>query len=91
MHRILPHVEIPSPLREAIAAAKGTEYLNGWAYETLALQAYRDGFISRGKLRSILGMNFDEGDAYLKSIGVPYRMTLEDVMEDFQTAKRLHS
>lgn len=89
MHPTLPHVEIPSPLRETLAA-KGERYLNGWAYETLALRAYQEGVISRGRLRGILGMGFHEGDAYLKSIGVPYRISLEDVMEDFQTARSLH-
>jgi len=90
MHPNLPHVEIPSPLREALIAAKGEAFVaNGWAYEALALAAYQQGLISRGKLRGILGMNFDEGDRYLKALDIPYHYNVADLEKDLHTLDRL--
>ncbi|NEP10562.1 MAG: UPF0175 family protein [Symploca sp. SIO2C1] len=58
--------------------------------EAIIVEAYREGSISAGKVRELLGMNTRlEVDAFLKSKGIHLAYNETDFEEDRQTHKQL--
>jgi predicted HTH domain antitoxin len=50
--------------------------------EILALEGYRAGELSRGQVSELLGMGFDETEAFLKEHGADLGLTMEEIEQD---------
>jgi predicted HTH domain antitoxin len=50
--------------------------------EILALEGYRSGELSRGQVSELLGMGFDETEAFLKKHGADLGLTMEEFDQD---------
>lgn len=60
--------------------------------EMIAIEAYREGSISAGKVRELLGMSTRlEVDTFLKAKGVELHYNEADFEADRQTHEQLHS
>ena len=50
--------------------------------EILALEGYRSGELSRGQVSELLGIGFDETEAFLKEHGADLGLTLDELEQD---------
>jgi len=50
--------------------------------EILALEGYRSGELSRGQVSELLGIGFDETEAFLKKHGADLGLTMEEFEQD---------
>jgi len=50
--------------------------------EILALEGYRSGELSQGQVSELLGMGFDETEAFLKEHGADVGLTMEEFEQD---------
>jgi predicted HTH domain antitoxin len=50
--------------------------------EILALEGYRSGKLSRGQVSQLLGIGFDETEAFLKKHGADLGLTIEEFEQD---------
>lgn len=50
--------------------------------EILALEGYRSGELSRGQVSELLGIGFDETEAFLKMHGADSGLTVEELEQD---------
>lgn len=50
--------------------------------EILALEGYRSGELSRGQVSELLGMGFDETEAFLREHGADLGLSLEEFGQD---------
>jgi len=83
-------VVLPEDLKHTLAArVSSEEHLPRWVLEAIAIEAYREGLISRGKLGEILGLPFHEREAFLAQRDVPYNYGPEDLDEDARTLQRV--
>jgi predicted HTH domain antitoxin len=82
-------LELPKGIANTLAA--------GWSdvprktLEALAVQAYKDGILSRGQVGEMLSMNFWETEAFLKERGALLHYDEKDLEEDHETHQRLFS
>ena len=61
------------------------------AMEAVLLESYRQGVLSRGKISEILGLSFDETEAFLKEHGAFLHYDKEDLRSDLEALDRLLS
>lgn len=57
--------------------------------EAVAIEAYREHFISRGRLGEILGLEFHERERFLSDRGIPYQFDTADLDADSRTLEEL--
>ena len=63
-----------------------------YTLETLAVESYRAGLLSRAQLRRMLGFETRmEVDAFLKHHGVYLDYTEEDLAQDLETSRELRA
>jgi hypothetical protein len=89
MHSDLPHIDVPAPLRDAIASGGQDLHLNGWAYEALAADAYRRGLIGLPVLRRLLHLSFYEGEQFLAEHNLFYQYDMNDLESDRAAMKEI--
>ncbi len=80
-------VEIPDTLAEALSP-QGAD-LPRAMLEAYAAQAYRDGKLSRGQVRRLLGMDFFETERWFADRGIERDYTIEDLEQDRRTLRAL--
>ena len=81
-------IALPDDVATSLEAKWGS--LERKLLEILAIEAYRDGSISAGKVRELLGMSTRlEVDAFLKEKGVYLHYDEADLEQDLSTMRRL--
>jgi len=81
-------IVLPDEIADSLAAKWGN--LNSRVTEIIVIEAYRQGLISVGKLRELLGMKTRlEVDAFLKSQGIDLVYNEIDLEQDHQTHQEL--
>lgn len=81
-------IALPDDVATSLEAKWGS--LERKLLEILAIEAYRDGSISAGKVRELLGMSTRlEVDAFLKEKGVYLHYDEADLEQDLLTMRRL--
>lgn len=81
-------VHIPDDLAGPLKATAGD--LPRRALEALALEEYKNGHITKARLRRLLGFETqDELDGFLKAHDVMMKITAEDLRQDVETLHRL--
>ncbi|MBC5796005.1 MAG: UPF0175 family protein [Sphaerospermopsis kisseleviana] len=81
-------IVLPDELANSLAAKWGS--LDSRVTEMIVIEAYRQGLISVGKLRELLGMKTRlEADAFLKSQGIDLAYDERDLEQDYQTHQAL--
>ena len=77
---------LPDSLYDALVTRVGDEGLAAWGIEAMAVEAVRQGTISRRKAASILEIDSpDVREAFFERHGLSLEYTLEDMEEDFRT------
>jgi len=81
-------VEIPEDIAEQLHTK--WENLPRGALESLALEAYRSGTLTKMQLRRLLGFQTPmELDGFLKQAGIYLDYDLNDLREDLETIRRV--
>jgi len=81
-------LDLPEEIIEALQNSWGN--VPRHAMETLAVEGYRTGALSETQIKRLLGYpSRFEVHALLKSHGVPYRYTEQDLMDDMQAHRDL--
>lgn len=82
-------VELPEPVERELATHWTEAQLSRKTLEALLIEAYREGLLSRGKVGELLGMGFQEREAFLNERGVAYNYGIEDFEQDLRTMEAL--
>jgi predicted HTH domain antitoxin len=59
--------------------------------EILALEGYRSGELSRGQVSELLGIGFDETEAFLKKNGADLGLTMDEFEQDSASLRQFLS
>jgi len=73
------YLEVPEPLRLAIAESQGEAALPRWGLEALVVEALRERMITRGYAGEILGLSFHEREKLFAERGVSYDISIEEL------------
>jgi predicted HTH domain antitoxin len=57
--------------------------------EAVVLEAYRSERLSRGEVRRILGLSWQETEDFLAKHGIPYQYTIDDLNADRASLDRI--
>ena len=79
-------IELPDNIREQI---EGKQALSRFALEAVAMEGYRQEFLSQRQVGQLLGMNFWETEAFLKIHKVYLHYDLADFANDMQALERV--
>ena len=74
-------VEIPEAFRQVLAEERGEATLPRWALEALVAEAVREGLISSGRGGEILGLSFQQREAFYTQRGVVHDYSDEELRE----------
>ncbi len=74
-------LELPAEIEESLSAAWGAD-VSRHILEAVAAEGYRQGVLSRGAVRKVLGLSFWEGEIFLKEHNCFVNYTVEDLEED---------
>lgn len=81
-------IELPEDIEHHLEQQWGN--LPRHALETLAIEGYRAGVLSRSQVRRMLGFETGaEVDGFMKRAGVPFDYTLDDFEHDKETSRYL--
>ncbi len=81
-------IEIPEDLGNLLEVKWGN--LSARTLESLAVEGYRSGILTRGQVRQLLNLSsFYEVEQFLKDRGADLLYSEEDLEQDIQTAHRL--
>lgn len=81
-------IEIPEDLGNLLEVKWGN--LSERTLESLAVEGYRSGILTRGQVRQLLNFSsFYEVEQFLKDRGADLLYTEEDLAQDIQTAHKL--
>jgi predicted HTH domain antitoxin len=79
-------LEVPDELAERLQLDEPEA--NPLVLESLALQAYRSGKLSRGRLSEILGLSFWDTEALIKERGCGQGQTWAEVQADLEKLRK---
>jgi predicted HTH domain antitoxin len=79
-------IEVPDDLVEQLQLVQPEA--NRRVLESLALEAYRAGNLSRGKLSELLGLSFWDAEALLKERGCAQGLTWAEVEQDVEKLRK---
>lgn len=83
-------IELPEDIANLLQQRWGD--LSQHTLETLALESYQTGLLTRAQLRRMLGFETRmEVDAFLKRHGVYLDYTEEDLEQDLETSRQLRA
>lgn len=82
-------VDLPETVEQALKERWGEARLSRKTLEALLIEAYREGLLSRGKLGELLGLGFQDREAFLNDRGVAYNYDLQDFEQDLHTMDEL--
>jgi predicted HTH domain antitoxin len=78
-------IEVPENIVESIRATWGDPARR--ALESLAIEGYRAGKVSRGQVGEMLGLNFWDAERFLVEHGGPLQYDRSDLAADCQTLR----
>lgn len=82
------NIDLPEDIEETLEKQWGD--LPRHALESLAIEGYRTGALSRSQVRRMLGFETrSEVDEFMKRAGVPFDYTLDDFEHDAPTSNHL--
>jgi predicted HTH domain antitoxin len=82
------NIDLPEDIEEMLEKQWGD--LPRHALETLAIEGYQTGVLSRSQVRRMLGFETRaEVDEFMQRAGVPFDYTLDDFERDAQTSNHL--
>jgi predicted HTH domain antitoxin len=79
--------DIPVAIEQKLQGAWGN--LSRPVLEATAVEAYRQGILSRHQVGELLNMNFWQTEAFLKAHGANLHYSEEELIEDQQNLSRL--
>ena len=80
-------LEIPEIVEKALG--KNPEEARRRALECMLLDAYKSRKLSRGQVRSLLGLTWQATEEFLAKNGATYHYSATDLDEDIETGKQL--
>jgi len=84
-------LNLPASAEAAFRDAWGDQ-IDRKGLEALALEGYRDGKLSVGKLAELLGLaTTQDADRWLAERGLPLNYSVDDFRNDCRTLDRLHA
>lgn len=86
---MLVSVEMPDPIAHQLRL-DGPQ-AGKRALEMFALEGYRSGELTRGKVGELLGLSFYDTEEFLKKNGAEIKLTLEEFQRSSEALERLIS
>lgn len=86
---MLLSVDLPDPIAHSLRLDGPRSSQR--ALEMLALEGYREGELSRGQVSELLGMEFNETEAFLHRHGALLQVTAEQLDQESETLRQFLS
>lgn len=82
----MANLMIPDGMAQLLLGDRSGEEMPRWAMEAILVEAVREGRISRGYFRDLLGLGFTESEELLASKGVVYDLSFDELGSDLEVA-----
>jgi len=73
-------IDLPDAIIKELEVVPGE--ISRRVLEAVAIEGYRSERLSRGEVRQLLGLSWQETEDFLARHGLPYHYTIEDLNED---------